>query len=119
MPDRLDDAIDAVVRAVDRIERATRDAGVEAQQLQARADEPTAETVASTPVADETAVAAPPAAAAGATPAGSAPPEVYELVGRIVGRTQALEQHLDAARALRAEISALVAQLAAAASDRP
>ena len=41
--------------------------------------------------------------------------EVHELVGRIVARTQALEDHLDAARTLRAEIAELVSRLAAAA----
>lgn len=41
--------------------------------------------------------------------------EVHELVGRIVARTQALEDHLEAARQLRSEISELVSRLAAAA----
>ena len=87
--DRLDDAIDAVVRAVDRIERATRGAAA--------------------------AQAAPAAQAAGPT-AAAADAEVHELVGRIVVRTQALEEHLDAARDLRSEISELVSRLASAAT---
>lgn len=41
--------------------------------------------------------------------------EVHELVGRIVARTQALEDHLEAARELRSEIAELVSRLAAAA----
>jgi hypothetical protein len=45
-----------------------------------------------------------------------ASPEVHELVGRIVGRMQALEDHLAASSALRTEISELVARLAAAAA---
>ena len=45
-----------------------------------------------------------------------ASPQVHELVGRIVGRMQSLEDHLAAAGALRVEISELVARLAAAAS---
>ncbi|MBJ7470886.1 MAG: hypothetical protein JHD16_06265, partial [Solirubrobacteraceae bacterium] len=47
--------------------------------------------------------------------AGDPSASVHELVGRIVARTQALEDHLDAARQLRAEITELVSRLAAAA----
>ena len=50
-----------------------------------------------------------------AADAGDASATVHELVGRIVARTQALEDHLDAARQLRAEITELVSRLAAAA----
>lgn len=41
--------------------------------------------------------------------------EIHELVGRIVARTQTLEEHLNAARNLRFEITELVSRLAAAA----
>ncbi len=41
--------------------------------------------------------------------------QIHELVGRIIARTQTLEEHLDAARQLRFEITDLVSRLAAAA----
>ena len=105
--DPLDDAIDAVVRAVDRIERATRDAGLEAQQLQAAAGEIPA-----------SADAGPLPPAASATPASAGSAEIHELVGRIIGAAQSLDDHLEAARVLRAEVAELVSRLAAATSQR-
>lgn len=202
MPDeRLDDAIDAVVRAVDRIERATRsqrlvtppvvdgappavdpdllppatnvapgrsawepiDAGdrrerrkkdkgkkrkhagrddhpplrdgrerfgvdeveVTGQEAALAGDDPE-------PYLDDPVLPAPPAAqpaafahtlATAPTPAPGAaapqaPAEVHELVGRIVARTQELDDHLEAARQLRGEITELVARLAAAATHQ-
>lgn len=189
--DRLDDAIDAVVRAVDRIERATRGQRlIEAADPAGLADaeierelRPPASGVApgrdawepdpDAPVvgvrkkgkgkkkkrvlADEIAdaVAEPQAAVPGtiyeadddefveavdapmaAQPARPVPPgppaappavpaaaphasaEVHELVGRIVARTQELDDHLEAARRLRGEITELVARLAAAATQQ-
>ena len=47
-----------------------------------------------------------------------APAEVHELVGRIVARTQELDEHLEAARELRVEITELVARLGAAATHQ-
>ncbi len=41
--------------------------------------------------------------------------DIHELVGRIIARTQLLEEHLDAARQLRCEITELVSRLAATA----
>ncbi len=184
--DRLDDAIDAVVRAVDRIERATRgqrvidaadpaglvDAEIErelrppasgvAPGRDAWEPDPDAPVVgvrkkdkgkkkkhravappvappeledesiveddelvesSPAPVAPEPPVAGrasvPPFAAAAVPAAPShAPAEVHELVGRIVARTQELEDHLEAARRLRGDITELVARLAAAATQR-
>lgn len=184
--DRLDDAIDAVVRAVDRIERATRGqrlidaadpAGLADAEI-ARELRPPASGVApgrdawepdpdapvvgvrkkdkgkgkkkhralaapevepepepvdvddelgepdDAPSAPEPPAAGrssvPPFAAAASVPAAPshAPAEVHELVGRIVARTQELEDHLEAARRLRGEITELVARLAAAATQR-
>lgn len=186
--DRLDDAIDAVVRAVDRIERATRgqrlidaadpaglaDAEIERElrppatgvapgrdawepdpdapvvgvrkkdkgkgKKKHRAlaapvaqpepepepvdlDEELAEpeyspSAPEPPAAGRSSV--PPFAAAASVPAAPshAPAEVHELVGRIVARTQELDDHLEAARRLRGEITELVARLAAAATQR-
>lgn len=176
--DRLDDAIDAVVRAVDRIERATRAAAPEPQPLGdatrpiqgavgstqafwAPRGEPNQVTGQFAPQSTGQVTAHQPAgqSAPGVTgqfpqqPTGQfapqqptaqfppfgqpettaefsalgaatvrafadegASPEVHELVGRIVGRMQALEDHLSAAGQLRADISELVARLAAAAS---
>lgn len=62
--------------------------------------------------------AMPPFASASVPAAPShAPAEVHELVGRIVARTQELDDHLEAARRLRGEITELVARLAAAATS--
>lgn len=126
--DRLDDAIDAVVRAVDRIERATRASAPEPDGLSdatrpiqgsagttsafwaPRSDAPQPEST-----AEFSALGA--AAIQPYSEQGTAP-EVHELVGRIVGRMQALDDHLAAASQLRREISELVARLAAA-STRP
>lgn len=190
--DRLDDAIDAVVRAVDRIERATRGqrlieaadpAGIADAEIERELRPPAsgvapgrdawepdpdapvvgvrkkdkgkkkkrlaAEVVAAAPVPDSSepepsddapepeaveghddpAVAAPAVSPAPpappvspappAPPAGPhAPAEVHELVGRIVARTQELDDHLEAARRLRGEITELVARLAAAATQQ-
>lgn len=189
--DRLDDAIDAVVRAVDRIERATRgqrlieaadpaglaDAEIErelrppasgvapgrdawepdpdapvvgvrkkgkgkkkkrvlADEIADAVAEPQAAAPGTIDEADDDEVveavdapmaaqparpvppgppAAPPAASAAAP---HAPAEVHELVGRIVARTQELDDHLEAARRLRGEITELVARLAAAATQQ-
>jgi hypothetical protein len=187
--DRLDDAIDAVVRAVDRIERATR--GTKPDGSVATADEPVStgatgtvsaadlqpppakvspgrdawgeshgkkkhkhkhkhkkrppelppEAYEADPVVDEdedfteweslaepvaplapglglrAATAQPIAHASSAGPT-HAPAEVHELVGRIVARSQELDEQLEAARTLRVEISDLVARLAAAATHQ-
>ncbi|MDO9354820.1 MAG: hypothetical protein Q7T55_14075 [Solirubrobacteraceae bacterium] len=157
--DRLDDAIDAVVRAVDRIERATRapapDLGVPSPPRPPLADatRPIQGSVGATgafwaPRHDEPAPGGgqgttgttgpfdpgaglgrgmqPPQSTAEFSALGAATvrpyaehgasPEVHELVGRIVGRMQSLDDHLSAASQLRSEISELVARLAAAAS---
>ncbi len=138
--DRLDDAIDAVVRAVDRIERATRAAapvsspaslGDATRPIQGATGQ-TAAFWAPQPEHSEPGTYDP-GAGLGQRPQSTAEfsalgaaamrpfaehgasPEVHELVGRIVGRMQALEDHLGAAGQLRAEISELVARLAAAA----
>jgi hypothetical protein len=184
--DRLDDAIDAVVRAVDRIERATRgqrvidaadpagiadaeierelrppasgvapgrdawepdpdapvvgvrkkDKGKKKKRLAAQAIaeaapiEPDPLEVEAEPQApeafDEPAAAAPAGGGAPLSPAAPvipaagvhAPAEVHELVGRIVARTQELDDQLEAARRLRGEITELVARLAAAATHQ-
>ncbi|MBO9531818.1 MAG: hypothetical protein J7513_02470 [Solirubrobacteraceae bacterium] len=156
--DRLDDAIDAVVRAVDRIERATRRQAVveEAHALEAAAP---AEAPAEPHVDARTPVTsvspgrdawAPVFGGAGDGEEREPEPEpeperprekraerdddrprkkdkhkkkdadaeLHELVGRIVVRTQELDDHLLASRALRDEISELVARLAAAADHR-
>lgn len=97
--DQIDEAIDAVVRAVDRIERATRDAGVEAGHSQAAAP-----SGASAPTGTP--------AQSVAAPAGTA--EFYELVGRLVAKAQELDGHLAATSELRAEVVELVARVAAA-----
>lgn len=93
----FDDAIDAVVRAIDRLEQTT------------RAD-------ATAPPAAQVAVPAPETGSA-PTPAPAAAPEsddaFYELVGRLVAKTHTLDGHLGAAAELRAEITGLVARLAA------
>jgi hypothetical protein len=136
--DRLDDAIDAVVRAVDRIERATRVPAPESPAAGAA----TRGAAPAPPLADAT---RPIQGSVGSTGSFWAPrndpqstaefsalgaatvrpyaeqgasPEVHELVGRIVGRMQSLDDHLAAAAQLRAEISELVARLAAASSPR-
>lgn len=194
--DRLDDAIDAVVRAVDRIERATRGQRPDAELAEAadlrtpstsvspgpdawgapsgkkkgkkkkRRSELSAEAIAQAQAAgdelvddgaagfsgppawpepadaaydaaadDEFAAPFPPegagfglgsTASSGAAgwadfapqPPSQAPAEVHELVGRIVARTQELDDHLEAARLLRGEINELVARLAAAATQQ-
>ena len=188
--DRLDDAIDAVVRAVDRIERATRgqrtlapepaaieselevdevedddepavspdvlppatsvspgrDAWVGApdarsqhrgggkkkhkKKHKARPIEPDEPLLADEGDDDNTfpieqaLPEAPPAplpagpAFAPPAPPTHAPAEVHELVGRIVARTQELDDHLEASRQLRTEITELVARLAAASTHQ-
>ena len=111
--DRLDNAIDAVVRAVDRIERATRSTlSGDAPTTAAAGEAPSAAPASGSEAASPNAAAAAPGPAASS----GAPAEVHELVGRIVARTQDLEEHLDAARDLRSEISELVSRLAAAAT---
>lgn len=147
--DPLDDAIDAVVRAVDRLERATRGSvdlpphpdaltpptsvspGREAWAPLGKGDRPgkkggkgkkkreaeaaaAAGAPASAPAVDAPASVAPPLPAA--TVAGAAPGQVHELVGRIVARTQELDEHLEQIQRLRTELNELVARLGNAAT---
>lgn len=140
--DPLDDAIDAVVRAVDRLERATRGSvdqpphpdavapsttispGREAWAPLGKADRPgkkggkgkkrrEAEAAA---VAEADAPASAPAPLPAATVAGAVPGQVHELVGRIVARTQELDDHLEEIQRLRTELNELVARLGNAAT---
>ncbi|MEH3052960.1 MAG: hypothetical protein PGN13_02990 [Patulibacter minatonensis] len=162
--DRLDDAIDAVVRAVDRIERATRgpkpgadeeahasDLGAPRAKVSPGRDvwdeghgkkagkgkkkkrhgeaahpratlpeppdlEPADEALEPEPLFTTAPFAGVVQPGSGSLPPAHAPAEVHELVGRIVARTQELDDHLTAASELRREVTELVARLAAAAT---
>lgn len=144
--DPLDAAIDAVVHAVDRLERATRhpadrllrdpaQAAV-TPEGPASAEPPRkgkkgkkhrieSEAYAAAAVSDESqhegarlesAPVATEVRASIADPGVS--PELHELVGRLVARSQQLDDHLAAAQQLRGEIDELVRRLAVRATTR-